>query len=222
MTHSETFGRHYSSQARISPSGVAAAVAMHVAVIGLLLSLEVVKLPPEMATLMVQVIQQEAPKPPPAPPKIVPPKPRPVEKQPQPVPQAIPEPQPQIVAAETSAPSSAGEAPPVVQTPPPSPAPAPAPAIIPPGFDADYLDNPAPVYPAMSRRMEESGKTVLRVYVEPNGKPSQIQVRAGSGSARLDQAAQDAVWRWKFVPARRGEEAIGAWVLVPIVFNLKG
>ena len=40
-------------------------------------------------------------------------------------------------------------------------------------------------------------------------------------SPRLDNAAQDAVWRWKFVPARRGDEAVSAWVLVPITFNLK-
>ena len=39
---------------------------------------------------------------------------------------------------------------------------------------------------------------------------------------RLDRAAEDAVARWRFVPARRGESAVEAWVLVPIVFKLKG
>jgi protein TonB len=226
MTHSEALGGHYSTQPRISTAGVLTVVGLHAAVIGLLLSLDVVKLPSEMTTLMVHVIEQEIPKPLPEPPKIIPPKPRPPEKKPQPVPQPLPEPvpQPQVVAAQTAAPSSSGEAPPLVEPPPPAPAPAPepAPVITPPGFDADYLDNPAPVYPAISRRLEEAGKTLLRVYVEPDGKPSQIQVKASSGSPRLDQAAQDAVWRWKFVPARRGEKTIGAWVQVPIVFNLKG
>ena len=90
-----------------------------------------------------------------------------------------------------------------------------------PRFDADYLSNPAPAYPPLSRRMGEEGKTVLRVHVEPGGRPSQIEIKTSSGSPRLDQAAQDAVWRWKFVPARRGDEAIAAWVLVPILFTLK-
>ena len=69
--------------------------------------------------------------------------------------------------------------------------------------------------------MGEEGKVQLRVFVDAGGRPSQIELKASSGSPRLDQAAQDAVWRWKFVPARRGDESIAAWVLVPIVFTLK-
>ena len=68
---------------------------------------------------------------------------------------------------------------------------------------------------------ERKAKVVLRVHVEPNGRPAQIEIKTSSGSPCLDNAAQDAVWRWKFVPARRGDEAISAWVLVPITFNLK-
>lgn len=90
-----------------------------------------------------------------------------------------------------------------------------------PRFDANYLLNPAPTYPALSRRMREEGKVVLRVFVEPDGRPSQLEIKTSSESHHLDQAALDAVRRWTFVAARRGDEAIGAWVLVPIVFNLK-
>lgn len=206
----------YGRGPQISLTGVAIVAGLHVAVAALLVTLDVVHLPPQMATLMVHVIQPEPPKPQ----EITPPAPKPVVRQP--TPQAKPEslPQPQVMAANTPAPSAAGEAP-VVMEAPVLPAQAP-PTVSAPRFDADYLDNPAPVYPALSRRMEESGKTVLRVYVEPGGKPSQIQINSSSGSPRLDQAAQDAVWRWKFIPARRGDETIGAWVLVPIEFNLKG
>ncbi len=90
-----------------------------------------------------------------------------------------------------------------------------------PRFDADYLSNPAPAYPPLSRRMGEEGKVQLRVFVDTNGRPSQIELKTSSGSPRLDQAAQEAVWRWKFVPARRGDETVAAWVLVPIVFTLQ-
>jgi len=205
----------YAREARISVPGILAVTGLHVAAIALLVSLDVVKLPPQMATLMVHVIPPE----PPRSREIAPPIPKPMARQPVPQPRQQPAPRQQIVAAETPAPGAASEVPLVTA----QPAPAPSSAVVAePRFDADYLDNPAPVYPAMSRRLEESGKTVLRVYVEPGGRPSRIQVKASSGSPRLDQAAQDAVWRWKFVPARRGDEAVGAWVLVPIDFNLRG
>ena len=90
-----------------------------------------------------------------------------------------------------------------------------------PRFDADYLHNPRPVYPPMSRRMGEEGKVFLRVRVEADGRPSQVEIKTSSGSPRLDQAAEDAVRRWRFIPAKRGGEAVSAWVIVPISFNLK-
>lgn len=98
---------------------------------------------------------------------------------------------------------------------------APAP-LIPPAFNADYLDNPAPAYPALSRRTGEEGRVLLRVFVEANGLPSKVEIRSSSGSERLDQAALEAVRRWKFVPARQGDRAVPASVVVPIAFNLKG
>jgi protein TonB len=37
---------------------------------------------------------------------------------------------------------------------------------------------------------------------------------------RLDEAALVTVKKWRFVPARRGGEAVSAWVVVPIAFSL--
>jgi len=96
----------------------------------------------------------------------------------------------------------------------------PSAAVLPPRFDADYLDNPRPSYPALSRRLGEEGKVLLRVWVGVDGRAREVQVKEGSGFARLDLAARDAVGRWRFVPARRGGEAIDGWVLVPISFAL--
>ena len=50
---------------------------------------------------------------------------------------------------------------------------------------------------------------------------SAILCLALSGCAKHDNAALDAVRRWKFVPARLGSEPVAASVLVPIVFSLK-
>ena len=51
----------------------------------------------------------------------------------------------------------------------------------PPIFNADYLDNPPPPYPALSRRVGEQGRVVLRVLVNPAGSADEVQVRSSSG-----------------------------------------
>jgi protein TonB len=93
--------------------------------------------------------------------------------------------------------------------------------VVAPRFDADYLANPAPVYPAASRALGEQGKVFLRVLVTPQGEAQEVLIRTGSGFERLDVAALEAVRRWKFLPARQGEEAVAAWVIVPISFSLR-
>jgi protein TonB len=92
--------------------------------------------------------------------------------------------------------------------------------ITPPIFDAGYLSNPPPAYPALSRRLREQGRVVLRVHVTAAGAVDEAQVRTSSGHARLDDSALETVKRWKFVPAKRGPEPMAAWVLVPISFGL--
>lgn len=91
----------------------------------------------------------------------------------------------------------------------------------PAGFDADYLHNPQPEYPRISRRMHETGRVMLRVQVSADGKPLQVEISKSSGFERLDRAAHDAVTRWKFIPARQGQQNITSWVVVPILFNLE-
>ncbi|HUP94654.1 MAG TPA: energy transducer TonB, partial [Burkholderiales bacterium] len=80
---------------------------------------------------------------------------------------------------------------------------------------------PAPAYPPISRRMGEEGKVMLRVHVNERGLPDDVQLKASSGSQRLDDTALQTVKQWKFVPARRGDMPVVAWVLVPISFSLR-
>lgn len=105
---------------------------------------------------------------------------------------------------------------------PAPPAPAAPAAVVAPKFDAAYLSNPAPPYPAMSRRMGEQGTVLVRVFVTNEGLPEKIELKKSSGAARLDESALDVVKRWRFVPAHRGDEKVGAWVVVPIKFSLEG
>ncbi len=99
--------------------------------------------------------------------------------------------------------------------------PAPEAAVTAPQYEADYLNNPAPVYPQMSRRLRETGTVVLRVLVAADGKPQSIDIQKSSGYSRLDEAARMAVRKWTFVPSRRGDEKLAGWVNFPVVFNLK-
>jgi protein TonB len=154
---------------------------------------------------------------PPTPPRVEPPKPLP----PQAVPKKTYTPPPVMaVAAKPESSASFSVA--------PQPEPVAAPAIVAPApapvtaarFDADYLQNPKPVYPPMSRRMNEEGKVVLRVRVSAQGLPLAVELKQSSNHARLDEAARSAVERWRFVPARQGSEAVEAWVLVPLNFTL--
>lgn len=96
-----------------------------------------------------------------------------------------------------------------------------APLIL-PHVNADYLDNPAPRYPSASRELGEQGKVLLRAMINTSGRVAQITVRKTSGFDRLDRAALDTVKNWRFVPARRGDEVVPAWVVVPISFTLEG
>jgi TonB family protein len=72
-----------------------------------------------------------------------------------------------------------------------------------PSSNADYLNNPKPVYPAMSKRLGEQGKTILRVLIGADGLPRSATVRQSSGYERLDEAARVAVMSWRYVPGKR-------------------
>lgn len=94
--------------------------------------------------------------------------------------------------------------------------------IEPPRFGAAYLNNPAPEYPATSRRLSEQGIVLLRVLVSLSGQAESVQIENSSGCSRLDQAALKAVKLWSFIPAKRNNQPLSAYVLVPVRFSLTG
>jgi len=175
---------------------------------------------------------------PPAPPKVTPPPPAPPPP-PKPAPKAAPRPAPMPVAI--ADPTPAPNAPTGITTPQPPappieapvapPAPAPGPPAPPappappkielPSSDAAYLNNPKPSYPAISKRMGEQGKVVLRVLIGTDGVPQKVEVNQSSGFDRLDRQAQDAVMRWRFVPGKRNGVPEAMWNLVPVNFVLE-
>lgn len=173
--------------------------------------------PAKVDVLSVRFIQAAPPVEAPVKPVVTPPKPQPPKpeaKKPEvarvkteqalPAPAIKPEPQPE---------------PEPVQKPKES-EPALAPPVVPPRFDAAYLNNPSPAYPALSRRNGETGRVLLRVLVSRQGNAAQVTLHESSGYARLDAAAQAAVRDWRFVPAQQGDTSVEEWVIVPIHFKL--
>lgn len=89
-----------------------------------------------------------------------------------------------------------------------------------PVYDAAYLNNPRPPYPAAARRLKLQGTAVVRVLVSPAGLPEKVALEKSSGARILDDAAMEAVQHWSFAPARRGDRPIAAEVDVPVRFLL--
>lgn len=182
------------------------------------------------APLEVRLVESAPPAPaitPPVPAPLAPPPSEPKKRKPAPTPRPV-----MAVAAQPASP------PPSFVVPPPVLA-APAPAVSAPvaptapvadplsavvhaaRFDAAYLQNPEAKYPAISRRLGEEGKVVLRVRVTADGRAASVDLEKSSNFERLDSAARQAVAGWRFVPAKRGDQAIESTVIVPVLFRLE-
>ncbi|MBC7445688.1 MAG: energy transducer TonB [Polaromonas sp.] len=103
---------------------------------------------------------------------------------------------------------------------PPAAAPAPS-AMVLPSSNADYLQNPKPAYPPLSKRLGEQGKVVVRVLIGADGQPQKAELRQSSGFERLDQAALATVLKWRYLPGKRGGVTEDMWFNVPINFVLE-
>lgn len=180
-----------------------------------------------------QPMPAPAPVPKPAPPKTLPvlrkplPKPQP-KPAPLPVtspapseraitipaePQAAPEPAAASASASASALSSTSTSTATADTSIPAP-----PKTISSGVE--YLQAPQPEYPLLARRKGEEGKVVLRALINLKGRPDQVEIQSSSGSARLDEAARQAVLRAVFKPHLEDGKPVMVYAIVPIKFQL--
>lgn len=85
---------------------------------------------------------------------------------------------------------------------------------------ARYSNTPRPEYPESARREGREGRVLLRVLVDERGRSKQVEINSSSGSEALDRAAAEAIRRWRFDPARYGDQPVESWLRIPIEFRL--
>ena len=81
--------------------------------------------------------------------------------------------------------------------------------------------NPLPEYPRSALRSGEEGAVVVRIVVDAQGVPGDVQVveRSGSRDRSFDRAAIEAARQWRFQPAMRDGKAVPATVQLPVDFR---
>jgi len=193
------------------PAPLILVIGVHVMIAYLLsISMGVIKAPKMLEAAKVVFIPENTQKeesPPPEMPKVKP------ELAPQPLDNPLPqiEVPPDVVAPPSDAPPS--DTAPVAS--------APTGPVGAPAQDLKVKSRIEPTYPPSSRRAGEEGTVRLRILVDERGQPREVEVMKGSGFARLDQAAIDAVRKWRFVAASNGSQTITAWTQVAITFRLE-
>ena len=219
-------------------------VLLHVAILwalqsGLLRRVAAVVVPVPVQMVSVVMAPQVPPvvsaKPPPAQPRPAPSPPapaRPAAPTPaavaaRPAPASTPAPQPVATAEAVPTPASpagvlpAQSAPSAVANTGPAQAAPAAPKVELPSTDADYLNNPKPVYRVLSKRVGEQGRVLVHVLIGPDGLAQRADIKTSSGFERLDQAALATVLKWRYVPGKRAGVAEAMWFNVPINFVME-
>ncbi|MGB6451620.1 MAG: energy transducer TonB [Steroidobacteraceae bacterium] len=77
-----------------------------------------------------------------------------------------------------------------------------------------------PPYPPVARLLGEYGTVIIGAEVDPRGRLIQVKVLRSSGFRELDQAAAEAVGRYKFRVAAKGGQSNGVWLSVEMNFNI--
>ena len=105
----------------------------------------------------------------------------------------------------------------IAATPPSAPGGPAAPAYTPPA----YLHTPKPPYPPAMRQSRLEGTVRLRIALDAEGHPRQVDIITGSGHTDFDTTAR--LWvlkHWRFSPARRGAQPIPGSVITSVHFVL--
>lgn len=207
--------------ARFSPTGLAGAVGINVAVIaGLMVAAPLVVAPPAPIDQPIDTYN-------------VPPPPEPAPK-PLPRSDARTAPRPDAPIAEIAPPMPSDWTVLADPLPPlphdaaagtgtgtePAPQPTPAPVIVAPGVDPRFARDFQPTYPPSEQRAENEGKVTVRVLIGTDGRVRQVERVSATSDAFFRVTEQRALSRWRFRPGTRDGVPQEAWRTMTVTFVL--
>lgn len=95
-------------------------------------------------------------------------------------------------------------------------------------FELDQVDErptlkrqrATPRYPTAAREQGITGSVKLRVRIDQRGRVREVRVLKARPPGVFEQAAVEAIRRWRFEPARYKGEAVRVWIEQTIHFRL--
>lgn len=212
-------GTGYLETRRHHPGLLATAIALHIGVVGVILSYHPEILPGKPDGIPLIPIAKELPPPPPTQ----------VERRTK----ADPAPKPQIDRPTTTFPLD----PPTQQWPdtPPLPSgplmgegngggttvlPSPEPVLTPVGVDRRFAGDVQPPYPPALQREEIEGNVTVRVQVGIDGRVTAVELVRADNPAFFASTRDWALKRWRFKPATRDGAPVVAWITRTLRFEI--
>jgi protein TonB len=83
----------------------------------------------------------------------------------------------------------------------------------------DFAGNPPPEFPELARQNGWYGTVLLKLWIDAEGRVTDVRVEKSSGYGVLDAAAVNAVKRWRGRPARHNARPVATEELLPVVFR---
>ena len=83
-----------------------------------------------------------------------------------------------------------------------------------------FIAGSRPAYPQAARKARWEGAVIVRIFIEADGTVASAAVKAGSGYDILDEAAVQAVKKWRYSPAKEGGAPIASLHDVRVRFSL--
>ncbi|HEL3781608.1 TPA: energy transducer TonB [Stenotrophomonas maltophilia] len=94
------------------------------------------------------------------------------------------------------------------------------PAHVPASIVMETKHSNPPRYPSQAFRDEKEGEAILMVQVAADGQWAGVTVLQSSGWPELDEAAQAATRKWRYLPANEDGVPVPGEIRVPVSFKL--
>jgi len=78
-----------------------------------------------------------------------------------------------------------------------------------------------PVYPDIAQEAGNEGQVLDQCFIDEKGRVKETIILKGIPNTGLNEAAEEALRKTRFRPAKQRERAVGVWITIPINFKLQ-